>query len=453
MANFGNANTGFFGGGATGGGGGGISGSGTTNKLPKWASSSSLTDSQLFDNGTSVGVGTTSPTSGFLFDVNTSGIFRTYLQVGTATIGTGHTGNLISDGTIEASVGVNIAPVNVALNKTGFYWGSNSMTYWAGNNQIGRIGLNSNNGEFLSVTATFSTTIIGGTGTLNSLRVQSGVRPALDTNNTTAQNQIVIDPVINQVNGTGTGSGILRGVYYNPTTTALGGSTHIAWQNTSGDIIFGNLKDNVNSTNQVAMVDLDGKVVRQSSLTSFNLYQSGSTPNGISIDFATSTYKFGLDASARAALEIVTDEFKGKYASSIQGIHLDFGNYGYTFGQIDDGTSIDVKHFVDGTSGAESAYFKLGANRIGYEFDFGATKTYKFGDFLVANATGSIEIDTTNSTMLFKGDQNAGSTTFEANSLVFTGANIEDAGFTPSGTPTYLVITLNSVQYRILCEQ
>jgi hypothetical protein len=83
MANFGNANTGFFSGGATGGGGGGISGSGTTNGFlsgySKWASGQLIfgTDSQLFDNGTSVGVGTTSPTSGFLFDVNTSGIFRT----------------------------------------------------------------------------------------------------------------------------------------------------------------------------------------------------------------------------------------------------------------------------------------------------------------------------------------------------------------------------------------
>jgi hypothetical protein len=41
--------------------GGIVSGSGTTNYVPKWSSSSALTDSQIFDNGTNVGIGTASP--------------------------------------------------------------------------------------------------------------------------------------------------------------------------------------------------------------------------------------------------------------------------------------------------------------------------------------------------------------------------------------------------------
>lgn len=40
---------------------GGVSGSGTLNFLPKWGSSTSLTDSLIFDNGTNVGIGTASP--------------------------------------------------------------------------------------------------------------------------------------------------------------------------------------------------------------------------------------------------------------------------------------------------------------------------------------------------------------------------------------------------------
>lgn len=40
---------------------GGIGGSGTTNYISKWSSSSALTNSLLFDNGTNVGIGTTSP--------------------------------------------------------------------------------------------------------------------------------------------------------------------------------------------------------------------------------------------------------------------------------------------------------------------------------------------------------------------------------------------------------
>ena len=41
--------------------GGTVTGTGTTNYLPKWTSSSALGNSQIFDNGTNVGIGTSSP--------------------------------------------------------------------------------------------------------------------------------------------------------------------------------------------------------------------------------------------------------------------------------------------------------------------------------------------------------------------------------------------------------
>ena len=43
------------------GGGGGIGGSGTTNQLTKWSSTNTVTDSVMYDDGTNVGIGTTSP--------------------------------------------------------------------------------------------------------------------------------------------------------------------------------------------------------------------------------------------------------------------------------------------------------------------------------------------------------------------------------------------------------
>ena len=46
-----------------GGGGGSIAGSGTTNYVPKFTSSSAIGNSQIFDNGTNVGIGTASPSS------------------------------------------------------------------------------------------------------------------------------------------------------------------------------------------------------------------------------------------------------------------------------------------------------------------------------------------------------------------------------------------------------
>ncbi|HQQ38670.1 MAG TPA: prepilin-type N-terminal cleavage/methylation domain-containing protein, partial [bacterium] len=53
----------------------GVTGSGTQNYITKWASAGSLTNSQIFDNGTSVGIGTTSP--GALLDVQGAAQFGT----------------------------------------------------------------------------------------------------------------------------------------------------------------------------------------------------------------------------------------------------------------------------------------------------------------------------------------------------------------------------------------
>jgi hypothetical protein len=47
-----------------------ITGTGTTNFLPKFTGSSALGNSQIFDNGTSVGIGTTTPNSSYKLDIN-----------------------------------------------------------------------------------------------------------------------------------------------------------------------------------------------------------------------------------------------------------------------------------------------------------------------------------------------------------------------------------------------
>lgn len=58
-------------------GGGGITGSGTTNYITKWTSSSAVGNSLIYDNGTNVGIGTTSPQAKFDVsgnDANRSGL-------------------------------------------------------------------------------------------------------------------------------------------------------------------------------------------------------------------------------------------------------------------------------------------------------------------------------------------------------------------------------------------
>lgn len=61
--------------------GGGITGSGTTNYLPKWTGASALGNSLIYDNGTNVGIGTTSPVSKFEVpgsQTNSSGKFGSF---------------------------------------------------------------------------------------------------------------------------------------------------------------------------------------------------------------------------------------------------------------------------------------------------------------------------------------------------------------------------------------
>jgi site-specific recombinase XerD len=53
----------------------GISGTGTTNYVPRWASSSSLTNSSIYDDGANVGIGTTVPS--YVLDVSTTSSLRT----------------------------------------------------------------------------------------------------------------------------------------------------------------------------------------------------------------------------------------------------------------------------------------------------------------------------------------------------------------------------------------
>ena len=62
----------------------GLSGSGTTNYVAKFTGTSSIGDSQIFDNGTNVGIGTASPTQ--KLDVNGNAVILGFLQAGDASV-------------------------------------------------------------------------------------------------------------------------------------------------------------------------------------------------------------------------------------------------------------------------------------------------------------------------------------------------------------------------------
>jgi len=119
------------------------------------------------------------------------------------------------------------------------------MLFFNGNNQIAKMQLLVGvSPAYFEINASFNPANTGNTGDQSILRIQGGIQPAANVNNSTNQTQIIIDPTIDQFNGLtagGTGSGTLRGIYYNPTVTDIAGSAnkHVAIQTVKGDVLFG----------------------------------------------------------------------------------------------------------------------------------------------------------------------------------------------------------------------
>jgi hypothetical protein len=64
-----------------------VTGTGTTNYVPKWSSSSAQTNSQIFDNGTNVGLGTASPDAKFTVQGSSASTFMTLKNSGASSLG------------------------------------------------------------------------------------------------------------------------------------------------------------------------------------------------------------------------------------------------------------------------------------------------------------------------------------------------------------------------------
>ena len=79
---------------------------------------------------------------------------------------------------------------------------------------------------------------------------------------------LTINPTYN-VNANTTSASELRGVYYNPTITSIGAARHIAWENTTGNVLFGTTSGSVGIGNtapgyllQVGNASVSGIVAR-----------------------------------------------------------------------------------------------------------------------------------------------------------------------------------------------
>jgi nitrogen fixation protein len=120
------------------------------------------------------------------------------------------------------------------------------------------------------------------TGTLNFINLTTATSSFLSNSSTGNYNAINVNYTINR-----SGAGIMRGFYYNPTITSLGGSVHNAIETTSGNLIFNNANCVVNS----------------SSINASAVLQADSTTKGFLPPRMTTTQKNAITSPA-AGLQV-----------------------------------------------------------------------------------------------------------------------------------------------------
>ena len=125
-------------------GGGTITGSGTTNYVPKWTSSSAIGDSAIYDSAGNIGIGTTAPTARLTIGANTSvqstngialGVGETSLEFVHSTFQNGFGSKLYS-----VDSGGGITSLRIATRPNSTSW-SDAVTIIAGMSGNGNVGI------------------------------------------------------------------------------------------------------------------------------------------------------------------------------------------------------------------------------------------------------------------------------------------------------------------------
>lgn len=171
----------------------------------------------------------------------------------------------------------------------------------------------------------------------------------------------------------------------------------------------------------------------------FSTTEGAFTNFGINIDYDLRTTSLGDIDDEITKTKLVVDDTNGRiyteFFTSNCGISLSETNATFSANDGTDNIGLNV------TSAKEFNAFYGGniVNGLSLNFD---TFVYKFGGFDVPSNQNNIIIDDASQT-----------TTFNANQLIFLGANIEDTNAPAGVGVTYLLITLNGIEYSILCTE
>jgi hypothetical protein len=252
-----------------------ITGTGTANYLPKFTGSTALGNSLVYDDGTFVGIGTTSPS--YKLDVNGTGRFTgttnqitayydasNYMQLQHNSISVANTallfnvnsaermrllstGNLLIGTTTDSGYKLDVngtARINSTLSLTNSSFAGTFNFYLSAANTM--LASSANIGTWLQVGGGNNVYIVGQTfnstargnnfGNTVGGEAISATTIIAQSSGTTATTGLSLRYTINN---TGSYSGISRGIYYNPTLTSLTGTTHRAIETTTGDVLFG----------------------------------------------------------------------------------------------------------------------------------------------------------------------------------------------------------------------
>jgi hypothetical protein len=217
----------------------------------------------------------------------------------------------------------------------------------------GTIDLKANNGRSIRITGDITN------GTSTTFQIPFTYTNSSGTGTATFIN---INPTINN---TGTYSGTVRGLYYNPTLTSLSGTTHRAIETVTGNVIFGSTSGNVligRTTDSGQKLQVSGTSLFTGTLTnlsgessgqlfSMDLSQSAVTGNTIYAINVSPTLRNTASGQTQVALRVMPTFTGSSTGASTTNKIVDFGsqNVGTQF-TVTDATTGDI-YMVNDVSG------------------------------------------------------------------------------------------------------